>query len=61
MEQFDEFRRSLLRYSLSLGLPIHDAEEVIHEAFLALFPHLHWVVLVSTCGIGFFASPTTSR
>jgi RNA polymerase sigma-70 factor (ECF subfamily) len=40
MELFDEFRRPLLRYSLSLGLPIHDAEEVIQEVFLALFRHL---------------------
>jgi len=37
---FDEFRSPLLRYSLSLGLSIHDAEEVIQEVFLALFRHL---------------------
>jgi len=41
MELFDEYRNPLLRYSLSLGLPIHDAEEVIQEVFLALFRHLH--------------------
>jgi RNA polymerase sigma-70 factor (ECF subfamily) len=41
MELFDEFRCPLLRYSLSLGLPIHDAEEVIQEVFLALLRHLH--------------------
>lgn len=40
MELFDEFRNPLLRYSLSLGLPVHDAEEVIQETFLALFRHL---------------------
>jgi RNA polymerase sigma-70 factor, ECF subfamily len=40
MELFDEFRNPLLRYGLSLGLSIHDAEEVIQEAFLALFRHL---------------------
>lgn len=40
IELFDEFRNSLLRYSLSLGLPVHDAEEVIQEVFLALFRHL---------------------
>ena len=40
IELFDEFRRPLLRYSLSFGLPIHDAEEVIQEVFLALFRHL---------------------
>ena len=41
MELFDEFRNPLLRYSLSLGLSIQDAEEVIQEVFLALFRHLH--------------------
>lgn len=41
MEMFDEFRHPLLRYSLSFGLTIHDAEEVIQEVFLALFRHLH--------------------
>jgi RNA polymerase sigma-70 factor, ECF subfamily len=40
VELFDEYRNPLLRYSLSLGLPIHDAEEVIQEVFLALFRHL---------------------
>lgn len=40
MELFDEFRNPLLRYSLSLGISIHDAEEVIQEVFLALFRHL---------------------
>jgi len=40
MELFEEFRNPLLRYSLSLGLTVHDAEEVIQEAFLALFRHL---------------------
>ena len=40
LELFDEFRNPLLRYGLSLGLSIHDAEEVIQEAFLALFRHL---------------------
>jgi RNA polymerase sigma-70 factor, ECF subfamily len=40
MEFFEEFRNPLLRYSLSLGLPIHDAEEVVQEVFLGLFRHL---------------------
>jgi RNA polymerase sigma-70 factor, ECF subfamily len=40
MELFDQFRKPLLRYSLFLGLSIHDAEEVIQEVFLALFRHL---------------------
>jgi RNA polymerase sigma-70 factor, ECF subfamily len=35
-----QFRDSLLRYALSLGLPVHDAEEVIQEVFLSLFRHL---------------------
>jgi RNA polymerase sigma-70 factor, ECF subfamily len=37
---FDRFRTPLLRYALSLGLPVHDGEEVIQEVFLALFRHL---------------------
>ena len=42
IELFEEFRNPLLRYALSLGLSIHDAEEVIQEVFVALFRHLHW-------------------
>jgi RNA polymerase sigma-70 factor, ECF subfamily len=37
---FEEFRHPLLRYAISLGLPVHDAEEAIQEVFLALFRHL---------------------
>jgi RNA polymerase sigma-70 factor, ECF subfamily len=37
---FDQFNPSLLRYVLSLGLPVHDAEEITQEVFLALFRHL---------------------
>jgi RNA polymerase sigma-70 factor (ECF subfamily) len=37
---FDQLRNPLLRYILSLGLPPHDAEEVIQEVFLCLFQHL---------------------
>jgi RNA polymerase sigma-70 factor, ECF subfamily len=37
---FDQFRTPLLRYALSLGLSVHDGEEVIQEVFLALFRHL---------------------
>jgi RNA polymerase sigma-70 factor, ECF subfamily len=40
LELFDELRNSLLRYSLSFGIPVHDAEEVIQEVFLSLFRHL---------------------
>ena len=37
---FDEFRNPLLRYALSFGLTVHDAEEVTQEVFLSLFRHL---------------------
>jgi RNA polymerase sigma-70 factor, ECF subfamily len=37
---FGESRTSLLRYILSLGLPIADGEEIIQETFLGLFRHL---------------------
>jgi RNA polymerase sigma-70 factor, ECF subfamily len=37
---FDELRRPLLRYLLTLGLAAEDAEEVVQEAFLALVQHL---------------------
>jgi len=37
---FEEFRSPLFRYLLFLGLGAQDAEEVIQEAFLALFQHL---------------------
>jgi RNA polymerase sigma-70 factor, ECF subfamily len=40
VQLFDELRRPLLRYLLSLGLAAEDAEEVVQEAFLALFQHL---------------------
>jgi RNA polymerase sigma-70 factor, ECF subfamily len=37
---FEEFRGPLLRYALSFGISVHDAEEVIQEVFLSLFRHL---------------------
>jgi len=37
---FTQFRNPLLRYTYSLGLPVHDGEEVVQEVFLALFHHL---------------------
>jgi RNA polymerase sigma-70 factor, ECF subfamily len=37
---FDELQGRLLRYLLSLGLPASDGEEIVQEAFLALFLHL---------------------
>lgn len=40
MRLFDELRTPSLRYVLSLGLSVHDGEEVIQEVFLALLRHL---------------------
>ena len=37
---FEQFRNPLLRYVSSLGLSVHDGEEIIQEVFLALFQHL---------------------
>jgi RNA polymerase sigma-70 factor (ECF subfamily) len=40
IDLFGQFRNSLLRYVLTLGLSMHDGEEVVQEVFLALFQHL---------------------
>ncbi len=37
---FDQLRARLLRYMLSLGLPVEDGEEIIQEVFLSLIHHL---------------------
>ena len=37
---FHEYRSPLLRYTLALGLPVAEGEDVVQEAFLALFRHL---------------------
>lgn len=37
---FDQMQDRLLRYLLSTGVPIPDAEEIVQEVFLALFQHL---------------------
>jgi len=37
---FNQFRGGLLRYVLSLGIDLHDGEDVIQEVFLSLFRHL---------------------
>jgi RNA polymerase sigma-70 factor (ECF subfamily) len=37
---FEQLRTPVLRYILSLRVPIHDAEEIVQEVFLALFQHL---------------------
>ena len=34
---FDQMRGPILRYALSFGLSIQDAEEILQEAFLALY------------------------
>jgi RNA polymerase sigma-70 factor (ECF subfamily) len=40
MALFEQFRNPLLRYTLSFGIPLQDAEEIIQEVFLALLRHL---------------------
>ena len=37
---FHELRAPLLRYTMSLGLPAEDGEDVVQEVFLQLFRHL---------------------
>jgi RNA polymerase sigma-70 factor (ECF subfamily) len=37
---FDQYRDGLLRYVASLGISVHDGEDVIQEVFLSLFRHL---------------------
>jgi RNA polymerase sigma-70 factor, ECF subfamily len=37
---FDQMRGRLLRYALSFGLPLQDAEEIVQDVFLALYRHL---------------------
>lgn len=37
---FEEFHDPLMRYLRSFQLEVHDAEDIIQEAFLALFRHL---------------------
>jgi RNA polymerase sigma-70 factor (ECF subfamily) len=37
---FEQLRTPVLRYLLSLRVPIHEAEEIVQEVFLALFEHL---------------------
>lgn len=40
MQLFDQLRAPLLRYLISLRLPIPDAEEIAQDVFLALYRHL---------------------
>jgi RNA polymerase sigma-70 factor (ECF subfamily) len=37
---FDQLRTPLLRYLSNFRLPVHEAEEIVQDAFLALFRHL---------------------
>ena len=37
---FDQLRDRLLRYIISFGLPLEDAEDIVQEVFLALYRHL---------------------
>lgn len=37
---FDQMQGRLMRYLLSIGLPVQDGEEIVQEVFLALFQHL---------------------
>jgi RNA polymerase sigma-70 factor (ECF subfamily) len=37
---FESYRSPLLRYLVTLGMSVHDGEEVTQEVFLALFLHL---------------------
>lgn len=37
---FDQLRAPVLRYLLSLRIPVPDAEEIVQEVFLLLFRHL---------------------
>ncbi len=40
VDLFGKMRSPLLRYMLTFGITAHDGEEIIQEAFLALFTHL---------------------
>jgi RNA polymerase sigma-70 factor (ECF subfamily) len=40
MTLFELYRDPVLHYTLSFGIPVHNAEEVTQEVFLSLFRHL---------------------
>lgn len=40
ISMFEQYRDPILRYGLSFGISVHDAEEVAQEVFLSLFRHL---------------------
>lgn len=42
MTLFEQYRVPLLRYAVSFGVPVSDAEEIVQEVFLSLFRHLRF-------------------
>lgn len=40
MALFEQLRNPVMRYLISLGLPVQEAEDVTQEVFMALFLHL---------------------
>jgi len=37
---FDQLRNPLLRYVLSIGIRVQEAEEIVQEVFLSLYRHV---------------------
>ena len=37
---FDQLRHPLLRYVLSIGIPVQEAEEIVQDVFLSLYRHV---------------------
>jgi RNA polymerase sigma-70 factor (ECF subfamily) len=37
---FDQLRNPLLRYVLSIGIPVQEAEEIVQDVFLSLYRHV---------------------
>ena len=40
VDLFDQFQERVVRYVLTFGLPLPDAEDVVQETFLSLYRHL---------------------
>jgi RNA polymerase sigma-70 factor, ECF subfamily len=40
MALFEQYRVPLLRYAVSFGVPVPDAEEIVQDVFLSLFRHM---------------------
>ena len=58
---FDQMRGRVLRYALSFGLPIADAEEILQDVFLALYQHLSRGRSRMVCAVGCSGSHTICR